>query len=239
MNTRLNKAMASSFVTGGALIFALGVLASAASSYFLSNKAVMLRLVSQTPTNFDPKLLWGEGGSRPLYMIVWSFVYASCAASVLFLIFYGLFVDVDGDREIFAGLVFFASAFFMSAAFTPVYQLSDLGGKNDLNWTLVVSTAIVSLCAIFAGAGVAVLESFQRSVPFALFVGVPTGVAAGWLTVAAGLMTVQTVTAYDGGHNEGRRREPEPGASVLPPPCLACSHSVCSCELVGRPPSSP
>lgn len=203
--------MVSALVTGGALIFALGVLASAASSYFLSDKNVMHRLVSRTATNFDPRLLWGERGARPLYMVVWSFVYASCATSALFVLFCGLFSDVGGDESVCAGLVFLASAFLTSAAFTPVYQLSDLGGRNDLTWTLIASTAIVGLSAVFANAGVAVLESWQRSVPFALFVGIPTGVTAGWLVVATAVMAAQTVAAYDGGHNERRGREPEPG----------------------------
>ena len=149
-----------------------------------------------------------------MYMVAWSMVYIGTAISVLFLLGAGLFGDVASDEEVFVGLVFMANAFLMSAAWVPVYQLSALGDNDDLNWIYTVSTVLIGLCATFALVAAGFLRSFDRNPGFALFVGVPMGVTAGWLVVATGISVVQTVAVYDR-RPEKRKVEPEAGWAPL------------------------
>ena len=202
--------MVAAAVIGGALLLAAGVAASAAASWFLADKDVMKKLVDRNPTSFEPRMLWGEEGARPLFGIVWQTVYVSSALCAVYLLFLGLFSDVEDEEAVFSGMVFVASAFLMTGAWTPVFQLGDLGESNELNWIFIVSTSILGLSAIFALVGVAMLDSFRRGALFALLVGVPTGVFAGWLAVATTISVLFTISVYEHGLNE-KRKEKEPG----------------------------
>ena len=206
--------MVSAPTIGGALILGVGLAASAASSFFLADKETMRELVDQTPSSFDPRLLWGERGGRPVYMVAWSMVYIGTAISVLFLLGAGLFGDVEDDEAVFVSLVFLANCFLMSAAWIPVYELASLGDHDELNWVYIVSTTIIGLCAVFALVAAGFLRSFDCNPGFALLVGVPMGVTAGWLVVATGISVVQTVAVYDR-RPERRKGEPEAGWAPL------------------------
>jgi len=191
-------------VIGGALLLAAGVAASAAASFFLADKVVMNTLVDGTPTSFDPRMIWGQKGARPLFGVAWMTIYTSSALCAVYLLFLGLFSEVENEETVFSGLVFVASAFLMTGAWTPVFQL----GEPQFLWVFIVSTWILGMCAIFALVGVAMLDSFRRGALFALLVGVPTGVFAGWLAVATTISVLFTISAYNNGLNENRTKEP-------------------------------
>ena len=118
---------------GGALLLAAGVAASATASWFLADKDVMKHLIDSNPTSFEPRMLWGVEGARPLFAIAWQTVYVSSALGAVYLLFLGLFSDVEDEEAVFSGLVFIASALLMTGAWTPVFQLGNLGDSNQFN----------------------------------------------------------------------------------------------------------
>ena len=175
-----------------AALLTVGLAASLFSSQMGGSGKRSKHTVDMINIAFTPRGCLGSGSSSPLFWVAWALIYTLNLTAAFYLLVRGFSEDHDGserDDDLFNAAACIGAAFFLTASWSPLFSKVYASEREANGWALWFSAVVIIFAAILAVVGVAYYRPGldDGSLDALLFLGVPWGLFAGWLLVAASI----------------------------------------------------
>ena len=189
----------------GGVVLAMGLSASIASSYFLSDRRLMKLITDKNPTNFQPDS--SKYGVASIYSVMWILLYSLCAVSALFLTMHGIVSKMYDSEKMQTSSILVGSSLLVTSVYPSTIQTSYHGDYKENVWLFSLAFYQTGIAALLAAIGTGVGDTFARGAWVAILYGTPVGLLTGWLVVATAIGIVLEKRVLDAG-GKGEAKPP-------------------------------